>query len=208
MRTTSASRAASLVTLMVVLVSVTALFAGDVVGDTTAPGDVIVPGGRWPGDAVDGRHDPVPDVADLDARADLLAAGRAVDAGGLDPGLEAALAEARRLAATVGVELPVASGHRSAEEQLDTLEAEIERRGSTEEALRWVFTPDRSMHVRGLAIDINGGPGADWLDAHGARYGLCRTLEWEWWHFEWRQRWQDEGRCPPPVTDPADAPGA
>jgi hypothetical protein len=36
------------------------------------------------------------------------------------------------------------------------------------DALRWVFPPHRSMHVRGLAVDIDSGPGADWLERHGA----------------------------------------
>src|SRR3546814_15367658 len=62
------------------------------------------------------------------------------------------------------------------------------------------------MHVRGLAVDV-GGPGADWLEEHGGRFGLCRTLDWEWWHFEWRDPWPDEGACPSPVHDPAAAPG-
>ncbi len=62
------------------------------------------------------------------------------------------------------------------------------------------------MHVRGLAVDVGDGPAADWLDAEGARFGLCRTLAWEWWHFEWRASWEQEQWCPGPVDDPADAP--
>jgi hypothetical protein len=62
------------------------------------------------------------------------------------------------------------------------------------------------MHVRGLAVDVGDGPAADWLDGHGARFGLCRTLAWEWWHFEWRRAWQASSSCPRPARDPADAP--
>ncbi len=135
-----------------------------------------------------------------------LERGREVETGGLDPGLVAAFEEARLVASTAGVELGIVSGYRSADEQLALLETEIAERGSREEALHWVFPPDRSMHVRGLAIDLDSGPGADWLQVHGANYGLCRTLEWEWWHFEWRRRWQSERRCPAPATTPDEAP--
>lgn len=137
-----------------------------------------------------------PGAADLDA----------LDAGGLQPGLTRALARARATAADAGVELPVNSGYRSVQEQAALLAAEIAKRGDTEEARRWVFPPDRSMHVRGLAVDISHGPGANWLNAHGHRYGLCRTLAWEWWHFEWRQAWEDEERCPAPARDLSDVP--
>lgn len=86
------------------------------------------------------------------------------------------------------------------------LEAAIAERGSRHEALWWVFPPERSMHVKGLAIDVADGPAADWLNTHGARFGLCRTLAWEWWHFEWRKRWQDSRACPAPARVPSEAP--
>jgi hypothetical protein len=62
------------------------------------------------------------------------------------------------------------------------------------------------MHVQGLAIDVGDGDAADWLRTHGAPLGLCHTLSWEWWHFEWRQRWQEAGRCPAEAADPSEAP--
>lgn len=140
--------------------------------------------------------------------ADWLDAGRAVDAGALDPGLEAALARARERASHDGIDLPVASGYRSAEEQAALLAQEIEERGDLEEALWWVFPPHVSMHVRGLAIDVDSGPGADWLVEHGAAFGLCRSLAWEWWHFEWRRAWEQDGACPPSAATPDAAPPA
>lgn len=125
----------------------------------------------------------------------------------LDPGLVAAYEQARTAAAVDGEVLVINSGHRTPERQQELLDQEVAERGSLEEASRWVFSPERSMHVQGLAIDVGDGPAADWLDAHGATWGLCRTLGWEWWHFEWRARWQEAGSCPGPVDDPADAPG-
>lgn len=125
---------------------------------------------------------------------------------GLDPGLVAAFERARAAAADAGHQLTITSGFRTADEQAAMLDAEVAERGSLEEALWWVFPPDRSMHVQGLAIDVGDGPAADWLAGEGARFGLCHTLAWEWWHVEWRQRWEDAGACPDPAEVPADAP--
>lgn len=193
---TVTARAARLLPVALLLVAVPAVLAG-------------LPGSGAPPDAgPDAASESVGagSVVDLAAeRAVVLAEGRAVDAGWLQPGLEAALAAARNAA---NVELPVSSGHRSAEAQLATLEREIAERGSIDDALTWVFLPADSMHVRGLAIDIGSGPAADWLHVHGARFGLCKTLAWEWWHFEWRQRWQDEGVCPRAASTRHEAPPA
>jgi hypothetical protein len=125
---------------------------------------------------------------------------------GLLPGLVDAFGRAQASAADDGYHLTITSGFRTADEQAALLEAEIAERGSLQEALWWVFPPDRSMHVHGLAIDVGDGPAADWLDEQGARFGLCRTLSWEWWHFEWRERWEAAGACPPPAQTPDDAP--
>ena len=126
---------------------------------------------------------------------------------GLHPGLVDAFQRAQAEAADAGHELTITSGFRTAEEQSAMLQAEVAERGSLEEALWWVFPPERSMHVQGLAIDVGDGPAADWLVEEGARFGLCRTLAWEWWHFEWRERWEAAGACPEPARVPDDAPG-
>ena len=122
------------------------------------------------------------------------------------PGSIAAFERAQAEAFDAGHELTITSGFRTADEQAALLEAEVAERGSLEEALWWVFPPDQSMHVQGLAIDVGDGPAADWLADGGARFGLCRTLAWEWWHFEWRRRWEAAGACPAPAQVPADAP--
>jgi hypothetical protein len=125
---------------------------------------------------------------------------------GLHPGLASAIGRAKVVAAEAGHELMITSGFRTAEAQAAMLEAEVAERGSLEEALWWVFPPERSMHVQGLAIDVGDGPAADWLAEEGARFGLCRTLAWEWWHFEWRERWEAARACPAPAETPAEAP--
>jgi D-alanyl-D-alanine dipeptidase len=124
----------------------------------------------------------------------------------LDPGLVEAFGRAKAAAAVAGHELTITSGFRTAAEQAAMLEAEVAKRGSLEAALPWVFPPDRSMHVQGLAIDVGDGPAADWLAANGTRFGLCKTLSWEWWHFEWRARWEAAHACPAPAQTPEDAP--
>lgn len=121
---------------------------------------------------------------------------------GLDPGLLRAFDAAAAAAAVDGHRLTITSGFRTAAEQQSLLDAEVAKRASLEQALRWVFTPERSMHVRGLAVDVGDRAAADWLDAEGARFGLCRTLAWEWWHFEWRATWEQERWCPDPVDAP------
>jgi hypothetical protein len=126
----------------------------------------------------------------------------------LNPGLVAAFARAQADAQAAGRHLTINSGFRTAAEQQRLLDEEIRKRGSIQAALRWVFTPEKSMHVKGLAVDVGNGPAADWLQDVGARYGLCRTLQWEWWHFEWRARWAQAQQCPRPVDDPDDAPTA
>jgi D-alanyl-D-alanine carboxypeptidase len=126
---------------------------------------------------------------------------------GLDAGLLEAFGRAQAEAAEVGHRLTITSGFRTAAEQAALLEAEVVERGSLAAASWWVFPPDRSMHVQGLAIDVGDGPAADWLAEEGARFGLCRTLDWEWWHFEWRARWEGAGTCPEPAQVPDDAPG-
>ena len=127
---------------------------------------------------------------------------------GLNPGLVDAFARAQAAAADAGHHLTITSGFRTAGEQAAMLDAEVAERGSLTEAERWVFPPDKSMHVQGLAIDVGDGPAADWLADEGARFGLCHTLAWEWWHFEWRERWEETGACPAPAQVPDDAPPA
>jgi D-alanyl-D-alanine carboxypeptidase len=93
---------------------------------------------------------------------------------GLDPGLVAALEAAVAAARQAGHDLSVTSGFRTVAEQEALLADAIAEHGPTE-ALRWVFPPDRSMHVRGLAVDVGDRPAAEWLDDHGAWFGLCRN---------------------------------
>lgn len=158
---------------------------------------VIITGSRaWPLTAASGAKNP---AAPPPPTSPTTEAPR-----GLDPGLVGALEAAVTAARHAGHDLTVTSGFRTVAEQEALLADAIAEHGP--DALRWVFPPDRSMHVRGLAVDVGDGPAAAWLDDHGARFGLCRTLAWEWWHFEWRPAWEASSTCPGPVDDPAEAP--
>ncbi|WP_162259154.1 M15 family metallopeptidase [Oerskovia sp. Root22] len=103
---------------------------------------------------------------------------------GLDPELLRRFEQAQALAAEDGIELTLVSGWRSAEEQAQVVEDVVRKRGSLEEAKRWVLPPEASAHVAGTAIDVGATDGALWLGEHGADLGLCRTYANEMWHFE------------------------
>lgn len=64
--------------------------------------------------------------------------------------------------------------------------------------------PEQSMHPWGLAVDLSFSPnrkeGSAWLETNGYKYGLCRTYENEWWHFE--PTVAPGQPCPAPVPYP------
>jgi D-alanyl-D-alanine dipeptidase len=62
-----------------------------------------------------------------------------------------------------------------------------------------VLPPEESTHVTGRAVDIAPREGAAWLEANGNRWGLCRTFDNEWWHFELQTL--PGTPCPPRLPD-------
>ena len=135
--------------------------------------------------------------------------GTVLDSSPTVTGLDPALLEALRTAATAalddGVVLHVNSGWRSAADQQRLLEEAIAEYGSEKEARRWVATPETSAHVSGDAVDLGPASAATWLDRHGAAYGLCRVYRNEPWHFELRQGAALQG-CPAMYADPTQDP--
>ena len=116
----------------------------------------------------------------------------------LDPDLAQRFADAQAAAAAEGVTLTLTSGWRSADEQQRLVDDAIATYGSAEEAHRWVLPPERSAHVAGLAIDVGPVDGARWLEERAGQFGLCRTYQNEWWHFESAP---PDGACPEPHVD-------
>ncbi len=116
----------------------------------------------------------------------------------LDPDLAQRFADAQAAAAAEGVPLTLTSGWRSADEQQALVDEAVVAYGSAEEAHRWVLPPELSAHVAGLAIDVGPADGARWLEERAAQFGLCRTYQNEWWHFE---PVPPDGTCPEPHPD-------
>jgi zinc D-Ala-D-Ala carboxypeptidase len=79
------------------------------------------------------------------------------------------------------------SGHRDAAVQYRMFTEAMADTGSVAAARHRVLPPEESSHVRGTALDVRPTEGAAWLEAHGWRYGLYRTYDNEWWHFEYHE---------------------
>nr|WP_067689849.1 M15 family metallopeptidase [Nocardia jejuensis] len=118
---------------------------------------------------------------------------------GLNPRLAEAFSQASAQAEAEGVELWITSGYRSPGEQESMWEDGVATYGSPEAARRWVLPPGESTHVTGQAIDVGPRSGAQWLEDNGNRWGLCRTFENEWWHFE--HVTSAGGGCPARLSD-------
>jgi hypothetical protein len=105
----------------------------------------------------------------------------------LDRTFEVRFLAAQAAAKTVGFMLNITSGFRTQGLQARLFADAIKKYGSAEEASKWVLPKDVSNHPWGIAIDVNY-PGdkiaAKWLEDNGAKFGLCRVYENEWWHFE------------------------
>ncbi|CAM4062005.1 M15 family metallopeptidase [Tsukamurella strandjordii] len=118
---------------------------------------------------------------------------------GLAPDLADAYTAAAAQASAEGVTLSITSGKRTWAQQEWLWRDGLARYGSPAAARRWVLPPDESTHVTGRAIDVGPVAGAAWLQANGYRWGLCRTFDNEWWHFEVAT--SPGAPCPPTVPD-------
>jgi D-alanyl-D-alanine carboxypeptidase len=109
----------------------------------------------------------------------------AEDLDGLTPQARTAFEAARTAAFWRDGELiGLTSGHRDPEEQARLFATEVRLTGSVPAARLRVLPPGESRHVAGTALDIRPTEGARWLEEHGFRWGLYRTYDNEWWHFE------------------------
>lgn len=117
----------------------------------------------------------------------------------LDPALLDAVQQAADAAAAAGVTMVVTSGWRSAAFQQSLLDTAVTRYGSSEEALKYVSSPEVSHHVPGTAVDIGPTDADSWLSQHGADFGLCQTYANEMWHFELAT--EPGGECPAMLPD-------
>jgi D-alanyl-D-alanine carboxypeptidase len=120
---------------------------------------------------------------------------------GLDPALQRALTRATAAARRDGITVRITSGRRSKRYQQQLLDEAIVRYGSRRIARQYVNTPDRSTHVKGLAVDIGPTDAAYWMIQHGAEFGLCQIYANEVWHFE--RVTNPGGTCPPLTANAA-----
>ncbi|MEU7220202.1 M15 family metallopeptidase [Nocardia iowensis] len=127
------------------------------------------------------------------------ALGSAAGAEGLEPRLALAYTLAETEAHAQGVPLSITSGYRSFEEQQQMWDNGVATYGGPDAARRWVLPPEESTHVSGRAVDVGPIEGAQWLEANGTRWGLCRMYDNEWWHFELATT--PGGVCPPTRPD-------
>ncbi|WP_255450360.1 M15 family metallopeptidase [Skermania sp. ID1734] len=125
--------------------------------------------------------------------------GSAAGTEGLTPALATAYTLAKNAADADGVPLSITSGYRTYAEQQQLWVDGIHTYGSPDAARHWVLPPEESTHPRGEAIDVGPQAGAQWLQANGNRWGLCRSFENEWWHFELETT--PGGTCPPMLPD-------
>lgn len=114
-------------------------------------------------------------------------------------GLRADVAEAfqklRAKAGEAGVKLCVQDGKRSVDQQEREFAEAVRRFGNKQLASRYVLTPDKSMHVKGIAVDIQPVASAAWVERNGRAVGWCRRYANEEWHFEFDPAWISGG-CP------------
>jgi hypothetical protein len=108
------------------------------------------------------------------------------------------LAAWQRLRAAAGedrVLLCLQDGKRSVGQQQRQFADAVQQFGSAELASRYVLPPEESMHVKGIAVDVQPLASAGWVQRNGSAHGWCRRYENEAWHFEYDPAYVASG-CP------------
>jgi zinc D-Ala-D-Ala carboxypeptidase len=123
--------------------------------------------------------------------------GRYVDEqpDGLRPDVLEAWRRLRAAAGGQGVGLCLNDGKRSVGQQRREFEDAVGRFGTPELAARYVLPPEKSMHVKGIAVDVQPLESAAWVEHHGSALGWCRRYLNEEWHFEYDPAYASGG-CP------------
>jgi hypothetical protein len=112
---------------------------------------------------------------------EILPSSVAFNARGLNPRLARAV---EVLIESSGGRVYVRSGYRSAQRQAELWGAALNRYGDPEIADNWVAPPGRSMHTRGLAVDIGGDLDLAVRLIEELDLPMYRPLAHEPWHFE------------------------
>ncbi|MGO1050548.1 D-alanyl-D-alanine carboxypeptidase family protein [Crossiella sp. CA198] len=120
---------------------------------------------------------------------------------GLKDAAEAAWKHVRQVAWEAGLTLCVHDGKRSAAAQQAEFDAAVALHGSAAKARQFVLPPGKSLHVQGLAVDVQPRPSAAWLERTKGEFGWCRRYANEPWHFEFDARYKTQG-CPELLPHP------
>ncbi|TWP48444.1 M15 family metallopeptidase [Lentzea tibetensis] len=94
-----------------------------------------------------------------------------------------------------GVRLCLNDGKRSRQQQQAEFDEAVRKFGTEELAARYVLPPDKSMHVHGIAVDVQPIESAQWIEKNGGSIGWCRRYDNEQWHFEYDLGYASAG-CP------------
>ncbi|WP_246843109.1 D-alanyl-D-alanine carboxypeptidase family protein [Allokutzneria sp. NRRL B-24872] len=118
------------------------------------------------------------------------------DTKGMTSSAAQAWTKAKEEATSKGVALCAHEAKRSVAQQKAEFEEALERYGG-DRALteRYVLPPAKSLHVSGLAVDVQPRASAAWLERTAGALGWCRRYANEPWHFEYDKDYASSG-CP------------
>ncbi len=114
---------------------------------------------------------------------------------GLRPDVLDAWHRLRTAAGQQGVRLCVQDSKRSLGQQQREFTDAVRRFGTAELAAKYVLPPEKSMHVKGIAVDVQPLASAAWVERNGQALGWCRRYQNEEWHFEYDPGYATAG-CP------------
>ena len=120
---------------------------------------------------------------------------------GLREDVLAAWHRLRAEAAEERVWLCLNDGKRSAAQQRREFTDAVRRFGTRELARKYVLPPEGSMHVTGIAVDVQPSASAAWVERNGRALGWCRRYENEYWHSEYAASHVADG-CPELLPNP------
>ncbi|MFE0023468.1 D-alanyl-D-alanine carboxypeptidase family protein [Amycolatopsis sp. NPDC059021] len=115
---------------------------------------------------------------------------------GLRPDVGEAFSRLRAAANSQGTTLCLMDGKRSMAQQQREFDDAVQRFGTRELAAKYVLPPEKSNHVKGIAVDIQPIAASTWVERNGRALGWCRRYENETWHFEYDPGYVTAG-CPP-----------
>ena len=118
------------------------------------------------------------------------------DTKGMNPAAARAWTKAKEEASSKGVTLCAHEAKRSVAQQKAEFDEALERyNGNRKLAEKYVLPPSKSLHVSGLAVDVQPRASAAWLERTAGALGWCRRYANEPWHFEYNKDYADSG-CP------------